>query len=104
MFSNQLGIVVKSIMDDKGNYHLFSFVESIMNGCLSGNGECGDGRVDANKMKMFDFTPGWDEYHTIYRIMNTRTGADDNLHDMFELHYLELLKFKKNYGGGPDVR
>ena len=45
----------------------------------------------------FDFTPGKDEYHTIYRIMNTRTGVDDNLHDMFELHYLELLKFKKDY-------
>jgi predicted transposase/invertase (TIGR01784 family) len=29
--------------------------------------------------------------------MNTRTGVDDNLHDMFELHYLELLKFKKDY-------
>jgi predicted transposase/invertase (TIGR01784 family) len=45
----------------------------------------------------FDFTPGKDEYHSIYRIMNTRTGVDDNLHDMFELHYLELLKFKKDY-------
>jgi predicted transposase/invertase (TIGR01784 family) len=45
----------------------------------------------------FDFTPGKDEYHTIYRIINTRTGVDDNLHDMFELHYLELLKFKKDY-------
>ena len=45
----------------------------------------------------FDFTPVKEEYHTIYRIMNTRTGVDDNLHDMFELHYLELLKFKKDY-------
>jgi predicted transposase/invertase (TIGR01784 family) len=45
----------------------------------------------------FDFTPAKEEYHTIYRIMNTRTGVDDNLHDMFELHYLELLKFKKDY-------
>jgi len=45
----------------------------------------------------FDFTPDKDEYHSIYRIMNTRTGVDDNLHDMFELHYLELLKFKKDY-------
>ncbi|MGD9974383.1 MAG: Rpn family recombination-promoting nuclease/putative transposase [Desulfatirhabdiaceae bacterium] len=46
----------------------------------------------------FDFTPGTEEYHSIYRIINERTGVDDNLHDMFELHYLELLKFRKDYG------
>jgi predicted transposase/invertase (TIGR01784 family) len=45
----------------------------------------------------FDFTPDPDEHHSIYRIINEKTGVDDNLHDMFELHYLELLKFKKSF-------
>ena len=46
----------------------------------------------------FNFTPSRDEYHSIYKIINTRTGVDDNLHDMFELHYVELPKFKKEFG------
>jgi predicted transposase/invertase (TIGR01784 family) len=45
----------------------------------------------------FDFTPDKNEYHSIYRIMDTRSCVDDNLHDMFEMHYLELLNFKKDY-------
>jgi len=45
----------------------------------------------------FNFVPGEKELHNIYKIINTRTGKDDNLHDLFELHYIELRKFKKTY-------
>ena len=45
----------------------------------------------------FDFTPSRDDYHSIYRIINTKTLVDDDLHNMFELHYLELLKFRKDF-------
>ena len=44
----------------------------------------------------FNFTSD-DEFHNLYKIINTRTGIDDRLHDIFELHYLELRKFRKGY-------
>lgn len=39
-----------------------------------------------------------DEFHNRYRILNTETGEDDRLHDIFELHYVELPKFSKGFG------
>jgi predicted transposase/invertase (TIGR01784 family) len=36
-------------------------------------------------------------YHNRYKILNEATGKSDNLHDMFEMHYLELKKFKKDF-------
>jgi predicted transposase/invertase (TIGR01784 family) len=44
----------------------------------------------------FNFVPNT-FFHNRYRIINTTTGQDDRLHDVFELHYLELQKFNKNY-------
>jgi len=37
-----------------------------------------------------------DAFHSRYRIMNVDTGADDRLHDIFEMHYIELKKFRKD--------
>ena len=31
--------------------------------------------------------------HTVAIIINTATGKDDKLHNIFELHYIELKKF-----------
>lgn len=45
----------------------------------------------------FNFIYGREEFHNCYKIINTATGKDDHLHDMFELHYVELRKFHKNY-------
>jgi len=45
----------------------------------------------------FNFIPDRDEMHNCYKIINTATGKDDNLHDIFEMHYIELRKFKKDY-------
>jgi predicted transposase/invertase (TIGR01784 family) len=45
----------------------------------------------------FDFTPSASEYHNLYKICNTTTGEDDRFHDIFELHYIELRKFRKEY-------
>ncbi len=45
----------------------------------------------------FNFVPGEEELHSIHNIINTRTGKDDHRHDLFELHYIELRKFKKTY-------
>jgi predicted transposase/invertase (TIGR01784 family) len=45
----------------------------------------------------FNFVPDEEQYHNLYKIINTRTGKDDKLHDMFELHYIELQKFRKEY-------
>jgi predicted transposase/invertase (TIGR01784 family) len=45
----------------------------------------------------FNFIPDQTAFHNIYKIINTRTGKDDNLHDLFELHYIELRKFRKGY-------
>jgi predicted transposase/invertase (TIGR01784 family) len=46
----------------------------------------------------FNFVPGDTEYHNLYKIINTTSGEDDGLHDIFELHYVELRKFRKEYG------
>ena len=45
----------------------------------------------------FNFIPDRTEVHSCYKIINTATGKDDKLHDIFELHYVELRKFTKNY-------
>ena len=45
----------------------------------------------------YDFVPDSEEVHSCYKIINTATGKDDRLHDVFELHYIELKKFKKTY-------
>ncbi len=45
----------------------------------------------------YDFVPDSEEVHSCYKIINTATGKDDKLHDVFELHYIELKKFKKTY-------
>jgi predicted transposase/invertase (TIGR01784 family) len=45
----------------------------------------------------FNFVPDTEVFHNRYKIINTGTGKDDRLHDMFELHYVELRKFKKSY-------
>jgi predicted transposase/invertase (TIGR01784 family) len=45
----------------------------------------------------FNFIPDTPEVHNCYKIINTATGKDDKLHDIFELHYIELKKFKKSY-------
>jgi predicted transposase/invertase (TIGR01784 family) len=45
----------------------------------------------------FNFIPETQEVHNCYKIINTATGKDDKLHDIFELHYIELKKFKKSY-------
>ena len=45
----------------------------------------------------FNFVPDTDNFHNRYKIINLDTGKDDRLHDIFELHYLELRKFKKSY-------
>ena len=37
------------------------------------------------------------DYHSIYKILNTKTLVADKLHDIFEIHYIELEKFKKDY-------
>lgn len=43
----------------------------------------------------FNFIPDATEVHSCYKIINTATGKDDKLHDIFELHYVELRKFAK---------
>jgi len=43
----------------------------------------------------YDFVPDTEEVHSCYKIINTATGKDDKLHDVFELHYIELKKFNK---------
>jgi len=45
----------------------------------------------------FNFVPGEEEFHSLYKIINTASGKDDGLHDIFELHYVELRKFRKNF-------
>ena len=45
----------------------------------------------------YDFIPDTTEVHSCYKIINTATGKDDRLHDVFELHYIELKKFTKTY-------
>ncbi|MEI8208330.1 MAG: Rpn family recombination-promoting nuclease/putative transposase [Methylococcales bacterium] len=41
----------------------------------------------------FDFIRDTSAFHNCYKILNTVTGKDDKLHDIFELHYIELKKF-----------
>lgn len=43
----------------------------------------------------FNFIPDNQDVHNRYKIINTATGTDDKLHDIFELHYIELRKFNK---------
>jgi predicted transposase/invertase (TIGR01784 family) len=45
----------------------------------------------------FNFVPGEEEFHSLYKIINTASGRDDGLHDLFELHYIELRKFRKDF-------
>ncbi len=45
----------------------------------------------------YNFVPDTTEVHSCYKIINTATGKDDRLHDVFELHYIELKKFTKKY-------
>ena len=45
----------------------------------------------------YDFVPDTEEVHSCYKILNTATGKDDQMHNVFELHYIELKKFKKTY-------
>ncbi|NJO14794.1 MAG: PD-(D/E)XK nuclease family transposase [Thioploca sp.] len=45
----------------------------------------------------FNFITDVDAFHNRYKIINIGTGKDDKLHDVFELHYLELRKFNKPY-------
>jgi predicted transposase/invertase (TIGR01784 family) len=45
----------------------------------------------------FNFIPNIEAFHNCYKIINLETGKDDKLHDIFELHYVELKKFKKEY-------
>jgi predicted transposase/invertase (TIGR01784 family) len=45
----------------------------------------------------FNFVPGEEEFHSLYKIINTASGKDDGLHDIFELHYVELRKFRKDF-------
>jgi len=45
----------------------------------------------------FDLVRQSDEFHNRYRIMNAATGKDDGIHDTFELHYVELPKFCKDF-------
>ena len=45
----------------------------------------------------FNFIPTTSDVHNCYKIINTATGKDDKLHDIFELHYIELKKYTKTY-------
>lgn len=46
----------------------------------------------------FNFVPDEEAFHSRYKIINQAAGQDDHLHDIFELHYVELRKFHKSYG------
>ena len=45
----------------------------------------------------FNFIPDINEVHSCYKIINAATGKEDKLHDIFELHYVELRKFTKQH-------
>ena len=45
----------------------------------------------------FNFIPDTQACHSLYKIINTATGVDDKLHDIFDLHYIELRKLRKQY-------
>ena len=38
-----------------------------------------------------------EEYHNKYQILNAKTKKSDKLHDIFEMHYIELPHFRKDY-------
>ncbi len=38
-----------------------------------------------------------EDYHSIYKILNTKTKSSDGLHEILEMHYVELQRFKKEY-------
>ena len=38
-----------------------------------------------------------EDFHNEYKILNKKTCNNDDLHDVFELHYIELRKFKKDF-------
>jgi len=45
----------------------------------------------------YDLVPDTTEVHSYFKIINPATGKDHGLHDVFELHYIELKKFTKTY-------
>jgi len=45
----------------------------------------------------FNIVEANSNYHNLYKILNVETGKNDDMHDMFELHYIELKKFRKHY-------
>jgi predicted transposase/invertase (TIGR01784 family) len=45
----------------------------------------------------FDLNRKHDAFHSRYRILNVDTGDDDAMPDVFDLHYVELTKFHKDY-------
>ncbi|XOF35171.1 MAG: Rpn family recombination-promoting nuclease/putative transposase [Candidatus Electrothrix sp. YB6] len=45
----------------------------------------------------FNFVPDADRFHNRYKIINVDTLKEDSLHDIFELHYVELKKFRKQF-------
>ena len=54
-------------------------------------------KIEMQISEDYNFIPDTAEVHNCYKIINTATGKDDRLHDIFELHYIELKKFKKTY-------
>ena len=47
--------------------------------------------------KIPEYRKNDEDYHSVYKILNTKTLKTDKLHDIFEIHYIELEKFKKDY-------
>ncbi len=45
----------------------------------------------------YDLVPEVTEVHSYFKIINPATGKDHGMHDVFELHYIELKKFTKTY-------
>ncbi len=45
----------------------------------------------------FDFVQYSKRFHSRYGIMNIDTLQDDKLHDVLQLHYIELKKFRKKF-------
>jgi len=45
----------------------------------------------------FNFLSQSEAFHSRYKIMNVDSGSDDRMHDVFEMHYVELKKFRKQY-------
>ncbi|MDO8846456.1 Rpn family recombination-promoting nuclease/putative transposase [Methylicorpusculum sp.] len=49
------------------------------------------------KQLLINFISDTLDFHNYYKIINTAIGKGDKLHDVFELHYIELRKFIKPY-------